>query len=207
MNYLAHVFLSGSSDDLLVGNLIGDFVKGSVNGQFPGRIGEGIMLHRQIDSFSNDHERALVARNRFSGTWRRYAGIILDICFDHFLIRNWDLYSTVPLVDFIDSVYRRLIPYQPMLDSMLPFTVSRVNLGYLLEINENLEGVMFTLSRISNRMKSGKALTQAIDEIDSIYDVLEEDFFIFFQDLFDYVRSQYPEFSPSGPAPTISTTL
>lgn len=196
MNYLAHLFLSGSSDEMLVGNLIGDFVKGQVNGQFPGRIGEGIMLHRQIDSYSNDHPQALVSRNRFSRKWRRFAGIILDICYDHFLIRHWHQYTSMSLTHYIDEVHGRLQPFNHTIHGRLPFFPTRENLGYLLETNEDLDGVMFTLSRISNRMKNGTALVDAIDEIESIYSELEGDFSGFFPDLIAYVHSLYPESCP-----------
>jgi len=194
MNYLAHLFLSGDSDDLLVGNLIADFVKGKVNGQFPGQIGEGIMLHRQIDSYSNEHPRALTARNRFSGKWRRFAGIILDICYDHFLIRHWKVYSQVTFQDFIDDVHQRLQRHEDLLQGWLPFRASRDNLGYLLETNEDLEGVMATLSRISGRIKNGKGMADAVLEIEASYDDLEADFSAFFPDLMVYVAALNPAF-------------
>lgn len=197
MNYLAHLFLSGDSDDLLVGNLIGDFVKGRINGQFPGGIGDGIILHRQIDSYSNNHPRSLTARNRFSGKWRRFAGIILDICFDHFLIRHWEEYSRIGFYEFTDDVYHRLQPYGEFIGSWLPFLISRESLGYLLEANEDLEGVMFTLSRISSRMKNGRELVNAVEEIEETYEALDRDFSVFFPDLVAYVSSLHPDLSLS----------
>ncbi len=196
MNYLAHAFLSGNSDELLVGNLVGDFVKGRINGQFPGRIGEGIRLHRQIDSYCNDHPQALASRNRFSSDWRRFAGIILDICFDHFLIRHWRDYATISLSCYVDEIHLRLYPFKHILRGKLPFHASRENLGYLLETNRDLDGVMFTLSRISNRMKNRKVLMNAIDEIEATYGELEKDFSGFFPDLISYVQTRYPETRP-----------
>jgi acyl carrier protein phosphodiesterase len=192
MNYLAHLLLSGKSDELLVGNLIGDFVKGKIEGHYPGGIGEGIMLHRQIDSFTGTHPRAISGRNRFSPERRRLAGIILDVCFDHFLIRHWELYSSTKFLDFVDDVHRRLQPYKHILHGRLHFFLSRKNLGYLLETNRDLEGVAFILSRISIRLRKGGVLLDACDEIETIYDQLENDFNAFFPDLIAYVQEVRP---------------
>ncbi|NQU65766.1 MAG: DUF479 domain-containing protein [SAR324 cluster bacterium] len=189
MNYLAHLFLSGDSDELLVGNLIGDFVKGKIDGNYPMQICEGIRLHRQIDSYTGAHSRALLGRNRFGSERRRFAGIILDVCFDHFLIRHWHTYATIDLAHFIDAVHLRIQPYEHILNGKMDFFLSRKNMGYLLETNRDLDGVEFILSRISNRMRKGHCLLNAMDEIESNYDLLEKDFGAFFPDLIEYVAA------------------
>jgi acyl carrier protein phosphodiesterase len=193
MNYLAHAFLSGNSDERLVGNLIGDFVKGGIPEGFSRRIREGVMLHRQIDSYTNDHSGSTSARNRFSRERRRFAGIILDICFDHFLIRHWNRYIETSLSSFVDGVFQRIQPYQDIFRGRLPFSLSRENLGYLLETNQDLDGVVFTLSRISNRLRNGTSLLNALGEIEAMYDLLEADFINFFPDLIHYTCSLHPD--------------
>jgi len=193
MNYLAHLLLSGESDELLVGNLIGDFVKGKINGNYPVGIGAGIMLHRRIDSYTGTHPRAVSARNRFSPERRRLAGIILDVCFDHFLIRHWHRYSNMSFPHFVDEVHRRIQPYKHILQGGLHFFHSRRNIGYLLETNQDLDGVAYILSRISNRLRKGDGLLDAIDEIETNYDQLENDFNAFFPDLVEYVRTVRPQ--------------
>ena len=192
MNYLAHLFLSGESDELLVGNLIGDFVKGKIEGNYPPGISEGIMLHRQIDSYAGTHPSAVSGRNRFSSIRRRMAGIILDVCFDHFLIRHWKTYSNMSFPDFVDDVHQRIQPFKHILNGRMHFFLSRQNLGYLLETNRDLDGVAFILSRISIRLRRGDVLLDAIDEIESIYDQLENDFQSFFPDLVAYVHEVRP---------------
>jgi len=202
MNYLAHAFLSGNSDELLVGNLIGDFVKGRISEGFSPGIREGVMLHRQIDSYTNDHSGATSARNRFSRERRRFAGIILDICFDHFLIQHWNRYTDTRLSSFVDGVFRRIQPYQDIFRGRLPFSLTRENLGYLLETNQDLDGVVFTLSRISNRLRNGNALLNALGEIKAMYDQLEADFINFFPDLIHYTCSLHPDLQvPFQPSP------
>ncbi len=193
MNYLAHLLLSGESDELMVGNLIGDFVKGKINGNYPIRIGKGITLHRQIDSYTTSHPRAVSGRNRFSPERRRLAGIILDVCFDHFLIRHWNTYSDINFPQFVDEVHQRIQPYRHILKDGMLFFQSRKNIGYLLETNQDLDGVSYILSRISNRLRKGGALLNAIDEIETNYDQLENDFKSFFPDLVAYVKTVRPE--------------
>lgn len=93
MNYLAHIFLSGLNSQLQVGNFIGDFVKGSQFNEYPVQIRKGILLHRKIDSFTDNHQvvRETVALLRPS--FGRYSAIIVDMYFDYFLALDFHIYS------------------------------------------------------------------------------------------------------------------
>ena len=93
MNYLAHIFLSGTDGRLQVGNFIGDFVKGSRLNNYPTRIKAGIRLHREIDHFTDSHEvvRETVAFLR--PTFGRYSAIVADMYFDYFLAVDFVIYS------------------------------------------------------------------------------------------------------------------
>lgn len=92
MNYLAHLYLSGNDHQLMVGNFIGDAVKGSLYEQFPGRIREGILLHRQIDTYTDNHPKIRQAKSYFSKSYGKYSGVVVDVLFDHFLASNWNKY-------------------------------------------------------------------------------------------------------------------
>ena len=85
MNYLAHILLSGDNLDTQVGGLLGDFVKGPLQGQYPESVEEGIFLHRQLDAFTDAQPEVRNLIRTFSTQWRRFAGIIIDIVFDHLL--------------------------------------------------------------------------------------------------------------------------
>ena len=89
MNYLAHIYLSGDDDeDLMIGNYIGDCVKGRRISDYPFRIQCGLLLHREIDSFTDTHPVYLQSKRRFMPVAGHYAGVVCDVVYDHFLAKN-----------------------------------------------------------------------------------------------------------------------
>lgn len=105
MNYLAHLHLGGQLPAQLLGSLYGDFVKGRLQGQYSPQIEAAIQLHRSIDRFTDSHPLVGQALSRFTLTRRRYAGIVLDVFFDHCLARDWAQYADQPLERFTSQVY------------------------------------------------------------------------------------------------------
>ncbi len=108
MNYLAHLYLSGSDADIQVGGLLGDFVKGPLRGDRPPAIEYGIQLHRRIDSFTNRSPIYAELRPLFPTPWRRFADIVIDIGCDHLLARRWSEFHHQPLERFCNSFYGHL---------------------------------------------------------------------------------------------------
>ncbi len=96
MNFLAHLYLSGNDEQLMIGNFIADSVKGSSYKNFPDGIKRGILLHRAIDFYSDNHSVFLKSVERLRPNYHKYAGVIVDIFFDHFLAKNWKEYSENP---------------------------------------------------------------------------------------------------------------
>ena len=95
MNFLAHIYLSGDSRELLIGNFIGDYVKGKDYEKYPPAIQDGILLHRKIDWFTDDHSITKKAKKLVRGQYGLYAGIVIDIFYDHYLSANWDQYILI----------------------------------------------------------------------------------------------------------------
>ena len=93
MNYLAHIFLSGNNRQLQVGNFIGDFVKGSRHKDFPKGIQEGVLLHREIDRFTDCHPVFLETVEILRPVFYRYSGLIADMYFDYFLASDFCRYN------------------------------------------------------------------------------------------------------------------
>ena len=106
MNFLAHLYLSGDSDELKIGNFIADAVKGKAHEKFPAPIQKGIILHRRIDSFTDSHPIVLESCKRLWDKYRHYSPVIIDIFYDHFLAANWKNYSELQLDEFADNCYR-----------------------------------------------------------------------------------------------------
>lgn len=101
MNLLAHLWLADRSGTSAAGQILGDVVKGRLDApRFDARIDQGIRLHRAIDSLSDAHPAHRLLRARFHPPLRRYAGIIVDIGFDHALARHWPRYSSETLDTF-----------------------------------------------------------------------------------------------------------
>ncbi len=114
MNYLAHLHLGGPQPAQLLGSLYGDFVKGRLQGQWPGEIERAIQLHRRIDAFTDSHPLVHAAKRRFPLERRRFAGVLLDVFFDHCLARDWNDYADEPLPQFVERVYGTLRTASPL---------------------------------------------------------------------------------------------
>ncbi|MGF6555248.1 acyl carrier protein phosphodiesterase [Pseudomonas sp. S30_BP2TU TE3576] len=190
MNYLAHLHLGGQRPGQLLGSLYGDFVKGRLQGQFAAEIEGAIQLHRSIDVFTDRHPQVDIALSRFSLTRRRYAGIVLDVFFDHCLARDWTLYADRPLALFTSDVYRVLSSERQLperLAKIAPHMVANDWLGSYQEF-EVLEQV---LSGISRRLTRPEELAAAMQELRRLYEPLSEDFRLFYPQLQAFARN-YP---------------
>ncbi|WP_192563809.1 ACP phosphodiesterase [Pseudomonas gozinkensis] len=187
MNYLAHLHLGGQRPGQLLGSLYGDFVKGRLQGQFDPEIEAAIALHRQIDVFTDRHPLVDASLARFSTTRRRYAGIVLDVFFDHCLARDWTLYADRPLNQFTTDVYRVLSSERQLperLAKIAPHMVANDWLGSYQEF-EVLDQV---LRGISRRLTRPEELAGAMQELRRLYEPLSDDFRLFYPQLQEFSR-------------------
>ncbi|EED36580.1 acyl carrier protein phosphodiesterase [Luminiphilus syltensis NOR5-1B] len=195
MNYLAHLYLADDRPLSLIGNLMGDFHKGAVDANLPEDIRLGILRHRRIDSFTDSHTLFKRSRGRLSGPHRRYAGILIDMFYDHFLATHWEVYSDVPLDDFAARVYSIVRQNR----SQLPARMQR-SMHYLVETDllrsyRNIDGIDRALKGIATRLTRPSPLGQAITELERNYQFLEADFSEFFPELVRFAATR-PETAP-----------
>jgi acyl carrier protein phosphodiesterase len=187
MNFLVHLFLSGNDNDLLVGNLLGDFVKGRLEGQYPVRIEQGIALHRHIDSFCAGNRQFLLSKRRIDPSFGHYRGVLVDLFYDHFLARNWVDHGEIPFHQFLSDTRRVMEEYRAYLPerlrALIPFIFSELLPSYL-----EIEGISSALGRMSTRIKRRNRLGEGGKELKSHYLALHEDFHIFFPELRRFVR-------------------
>jgi len=191
MNYLAHLHLGGQRPGQLLGSLYGDFVKGRLQGQFDPEVEAAIALHRRIDVFTDRHPLVDTALGRFSETRRRYAGIVLDVFFDHCLARDWTLYADRPLEQFTADVYQVLSRERQLperLAKIAPHMVANDWLGSYREFAV-LEQV---LRGISRRLTRPEELAGAMAELRRLYEPLSEDFSLFYPQLQDFAQNTRP---------------
>jgi acyl carrier protein phosphodiesterase len=179
MNYLAHLHLGGQRPSQLLGSLYGDFVKGLLPGRFPTEIEAAIRLHRSIDAFTDAHPLIKRAMGRFPSERRRYAGIVLDVFFDHCLARDWARYADVSLDAFTDNVYRVLAD-EPELPERLAFIAPRMAAQDWLGSYRDFEVVGDALAGIARRLSRPQGLAGAMQELRAIYQPLSDDFSEFY---------------------------
>ena len=153
MNHLAHVLLAGDDELLQLGGLMGDFVRGTPDPALPPGLAAGIHLHRAIDGFTDNHPAVVAARAMFEPPYRRYAGILLDMWFDHCLARDFARWSPVPLEAFSDGV-RALLHRR---DALLPDDLRRFR-GYMEA--HGLPAGYADRTEIGRALASGAAMAQ-----------------------------------------------
>lgn len=193
MNYLAHIYLADLTKTSLCGNFIGDFVKGDIaETDLSFELKQGVYLHRKIDVFTDSHRITRQSRCRISAPRRRYAGIIIDMAFDHFLARNWRDFSPLPLDEFTQKFHLELNQnYQQLPPPSQNIVKHLIKDKWLLNY-ASIAGIDFALNGIGRRMQKRfnreNTLNNAIEEITSNFTLLEKDFQHFFPELIDYVK-------------------
>jgi acyl carrier protein phosphodiesterase len=188
MNYLAHLYLAEASPESLLGSILGDFVKGAIGNRYPSKIKRGIELHRKIDAYTDSHPMIRASRNLYSPARRRFAGIIVDLFYDHLLYRHWTEFSDLILDRFIARVYDILMTHRMLLPARLKTMIPVMIREDWLGSYRDLSGVEKALSRLSARVTNGDRLPGAIEEIKVHYRRLEANFLIFFPDLIHFVQ-------------------
>lgn len=189
MNYLAHLYLADDSPESLIGNLIGDFLKGTTVDSYSESIRKGIQLHKQVDRYTDLHDIVRKSKQLISPINKRYAGIIVDVFYDHFLAKNWSDYSSVPLNSFTSNVYQVLQDnYEILPDSLKRVAPTLIAENRLMSYVK-ISGMSAALKRISERLKRENSLENAVEDLRANYERFEADFGKFFPDLTDYVHT------------------
>jgi len=188
MNYLAHIFLSDSRECML-GNFLGDFVKGLIDAiPFEGDIKKGIILHREIDAFTDNHNVSRNSMRKFEPKHHIYSGIIVDIVYDHFLAKNWEKYSTQTLEDFADEAYSIFEENFDIFPETMKKFVPRMTLQNWLVSYRRKDTISLVLERTSKKLKHKNTIAQSFDEFEENYIELEQDFLIFFPELIQFSK-------------------
>ncbi len=184
MNFLAHLYLSGNQEGMMVGNFIGDFVRGrNLTEQFGAELASGIELHRVIDEFTDNHEVVLQSKKRLRPKYRHYAPVIVDVFYDHFLAANWSSYHALPLEHFVSNTHETLKKHEAMLplrvQQMLPYLIN----GNWLVGYAQLKGIHQALSGMSRRTPYDSKMDEATLDLEKYYSEFGSEFSLFFPQL------------------------
>jgi acyl carrier protein phosphodiesterase len=191
MNFLAHTYLSGCNEEIVVGNFMGDYVKGRNYRHLPEMIRKGVLIHRDIDSFTDAHPITRRSRARLMDKYHKYAGVIIDIFYDHFLASAWSTYCNIPLKEFVDQTYallKRNYKNLPMgIKVWFPtFLENNWMLAY-----QTVEGIELVLDRMSANTSLPDHTSYAITVLREKYDYFSEDFKEFFPAIIDFIEEKY----------------
>jgi acyl carrier protein phosphodiesterase len=175
MNFLFHMLLSGDDEQILVGNFMGDFVKGPLTERFPVRIRQGIHLHRRIDSFSSCSELFQQSRRRIDPYYGLYRGVMIDLFYDHFLVKEWNSWSNEPLGDYLVRTRAVITKYYEELPERMHKLVPYI-FEKLLPSYGEVSGIGAAFERMSRRVKRTNPLAGGEVELERHFDDLRSDF-------------------------------
>lgn len=183
MNFLAHIYLSGDDKDVTIGNFIADGIKGNRYLKYPPGIAKGILLHRNIDTFTDAHPTVHQSTARLHKNYSHYSGVIVDILYDHYLAKNWSSYSDKPLDEFVEDFYELLrknftnLPAR--IQRMMPYMIAD---NWLLSY-ATVDGISKILVQMNIRTKGVSKMNLAVAEFEEYYDEFEAEFTSFFDEL------------------------
>ncbi|WP_290700579.1 acyl carrier protein phosphodiesterase [Lacinutrix sp.] len=193
MNFLAHIYLSGNNEDITIGNFIADGIRGKKYLKYPTDIQTGILLHRQIDTFTDTHKTVRVSTKRLHENYGHYSGVIVDILYDHFLAKNWSNYSNVPLADYIDNFYNSLQDNFEVLPAriqkMMPYMIAD---NWLLSY-ASIEGIGRVLVGMNKRTQNRSQMNLAVNELQEFYNEFQDEFTRFFDELISFSSKKLKE--------------
>lgn len=202
MNWLAHVLLSEPTPGFRIGNLLPDLMGATELASLPIVFQRGIACHRCIDRFTDKHPLVRRSVGRVSPKHRRFAPILVDVFYDHFLSVTWKQYCTEPLDEFLAEIYASFDTQWDNLSPMVLGHLYRMREENWLGSYQDITGIRLTLERISRRFRRPVKLGEAVAELEQNYNALNADFAEFFPELRAQVASHLisPDSSASMPA-------
>lgn len=198
MNYLAHLFLAGSDPEIILGNFIADHVKGSDVLNYSDKIRKGISMHRAIDTFTDQHPVVKQSIMRLRTDFRKYAGVIVDMYYDHYLSANWNEYSNQELVDFTKTRYDILnsfIAIIPARSARLLYYMEKQN---WLQSYSSFDGMQQAFNGMSRRTTFESKMELAVVNLKAGYPEFRHEFRQFFPELQLYVNSNFEAIASFG---------
>nr|WP_321412802.1 acyl carrier protein phosphodiesterase [uncultured Allomuricauda sp.] len=191
MNFLAHIYLSFDDKEITLGNFFADHIRGNKYKHLPDKIQKGILLHREIDTFTDSHPTVRQSSKRLHKNYSHYSRVIVDIYYDHFLAKNWTDYSDVPLDEYVENFYDLLEDNY----NILPMATKRM-MPYMMADNwllnyANLAGIDSVLKGMDRRTKNKSRMKFAILDLEEHYTEFENEFTSFFEELMTFSNQKF----------------
>ncbi len=191
MNFLAHIYLSFGDQEITLGNFIADSIRANKYTHLPERVQQGIMLHREIDTFTDTHDIPKISSKRLHKNYSHYSRVIVDIFYDHYLAKNWSTYCDTPLDVYVENFYDLLEDNY----KILPVGVQRM-MPYMIADNwiynySKMEGIAKVLNGMNRRTKNKSKMNFAILDLEEHYEEFEEEFTAFFDELMVFSKQKF----------------
>ncbi|MGE0568278.1 MAG: ACP phosphodiesterase [Bacteroidia bacterium] len=184
---MAHAYLSGENHGLIIGNFIGDYVRGNDYLKYPVEIQKGILLHREIDRFTDSHELFRKSKRLFYNGFEKHSGILVDIYFDHLLAKYFKELTNYELINYTKSIYE--IYTDHVENNSIP---NKHFLNYVIsnDIYNNysvLNQIEVVLYQMSQRIKHDVALHKSVENFKENEDLLTNHFKSFFGEIKNHI--------------------
>jgi acyl carrier protein phosphodiesterase len=193
MNFLAHIYLSGNNDLIKIGNFMADGIRGKDFSHFPDDVQKGIHLHRAIDTFTDAHPIFRQGTKRLHEKYHHYAGVVLDVFYDHFLARNWSRYSDEKLEDYASKFYQSLEDNYSILTDRAKQVLPIMKADNWLVRYATVAGISKTLTNMDRRTGNESGISGAPAELLEYYNSYEAEFSDFFNELYEMASQKLSE--------------
>lgn len=167
----------------MVGNFIADAVKGSRLNDYADEIRKGISLHRRIDAFTDAHDVVRKSKSRLYAKYHKYANVIVDIFYDHFLAVQWNNYSSIPFREYCDNIYAMLSDHQPVFPAKSYAFFQYLKMTDIFFHYQSLKGISIALAGLSRRTTFTSNMHLAHKDLRKDYDLFKIEFELFFSDI------------------------
>ena len=200
MNFLAHLLLSDGFGPVMVGNFMGDFIKGKQVEEYDPEIQKGIWLHREIDQYTDQHPTVLRTKQRLRPRFRHYSPVVSDVFYDHFLANAWEQYGDGSLASFADQAYGALRDHRQVLPERAQFVLPYMIRNNWLVGYKEIEGIRRALTGMARRASFVSGMEHAHQALLADYEDFEEEFHEFFPQLVSHCQSFLAGYSGPGTA-------
>ncbi|MEN9909589.1 MAG: hypothetical protein RLZZ540_2738 [Bacteroidota bacterium] len=190
MNFLAHIYLSGDNDFIKIGNFMADGIRGKQFENFSEEIQKGIILHRAIDTFTDAHPIFRESTKRLHERYHHYAGVIVDIFYDHFLAKNWTKYSNKNLEEYVNNFYQSMHTHHDLLSERAKGILPYMEKQNWLSSYQTIEGIHQILTQMDRRTDNSSNMRFASEELQMYYSDFEQEFSSFFEEIKTYCASK-----------------
>ncbi|KPQ27565.1 MAG: hypothetical protein HLUCCX14_14320 [Marinobacter excellens HL-55] len=196
MNHLAHTFLAPDSPGARVGSILGDFTRGVELSALPEPVIRGVRHHRSVDVFTDQHPAVLASKALFSAQRRRFAGVALDILYDHYLLRHWHRFSQMDHNRFVSAVYHELETHEHLMPPPMVKVTRRMVQSDWFGAYEDFDNIGYALDRVAERIRFPNRFAGIIEEIRANDELLEARFLQFFPELITFASEDAAGLSP-----------